>query len=634
MPEIANLVDYYLAKNEYEQNSAQPRRPLDTNASLAPSVDFAFSRIPVESRDSRESKEESKEENQADDGTPWEHLTRKDVADGVPVLILNTDGTSSGKRGTISGGEVRKLTRTERLPGGVDKKVEYDAVFVTTGQEADTKETETRKRRKGQQYPLVRLRLPGSSDSDPESKQEIEAEVSYSAEVRALLELWKTKGIGDRMGTPSAETLRMAKEAADEFSRPPRTEDRTVYLKDGTFADAERLFRKLTGPVTVTGTAATANRTAMKQIGGGASAGDSTWYLREESKNMHEIAATIELQLSGSAGKHSCEYKFVRSREETSAALARIEGWQADPEKARTIRRRFEVGQDPRDTDVTADLVGGSYGRVRRAYFASMDEVVSRKVDTYFKPEAWQKFGTYPVRQRLLFLNRNFTGSRVDMERRQGDSLITSRKDHDLADGLARIDNVLAYQKKSPSQQEPARAHRDVPPARMGGEPVPVASVGRLFWDRFRAMDATRQIAVIEGSIDRAGREKSDLEIAEGLAYLRAQQPGKAEPVSRLRIAEVEFVINSAHSYKFHEHSMDSHPGLGGTQQEVELAIMRQALERYRADALPRPGLVGSISESKHAVVVNGVRIVYLAWSPAPGSGLIHIPDYMAKTEG
>ncbi|MCS7483778.1 hypothetical protein ACFFQW_46440 [Umezawaea endophytica] len=90
------------------------------------------------------------------------------------------------------------------------------------------------------------------------------------------------------------------------------------------------------------------------------------------------------------------------------------------------------------------------------------------------------------------------------------------------------------------------------------------------------------------------------------------------------------FTISGGHSYKFHEESLESHPGHAGTQKEVELAIMQQALGRYLENALPRSGAAGGIADKKHSVIVNGVKVVYVAWSPAPGSNLITISDYMA----
>jgi hypothetical protein len=169
------------------------------------------------------------------------------------------------------------------------------------------------------------------------------------------------------------------------------------------------------------------------------------------------------------------------------------------------------------------------------------------------------------------------------------------------------------------------------------GDPrvISFLSVGRLFWDRFRAFSDEEQLAFIKQSTGvPEGATKSPIEQAKSLRYL-PNKGGQAssEYTSTIKLSGVTFLISSEHSYKYHEQGIDSHPGIAGTQKEVEMAILLQALQRYRAKALPRSGAVGGIAKSTNVVKVNGINIVYLAWSPNPESEMVYIPDYMVQPD-
>jgi hypothetical protein len=116
----------------------------------------------------------------------------------------------------------------------------------------------------------------------------------------------------------------------------------------------------------------------------------------------------------------------------------------------------------------------------------------------------------------------------------------------------------------------------------------------------------------------------------EGETGNAARDRGEPEPSSQLTVGDYRFVINSRHAYKFHDQSLRSHPGRAGTLKEVELAVIRDALVRHLAGALPRESTVGKLADSPYRITVNGVQIQYLAWAASPGGKVIHIPDYMA----
>jgi hypothetical protein len=409
-----------------------------------------------------------------------------------------------------------------------------------------------------------------------------------------------------------------------------KTEARTVYIQEGPWDAAEEAFAKCLGVSgKPSGTAEEANRRWQIEYHG------VTAILREESSVPQDIAATIELQL----GEHICEYKWARVASERRQERGRVEHW--DPQapieqfRASLVEQLFVGGQSTK-SGTTSDLVGGSTGATQQDQFGSWDDLLGSGLAKAFKPEALEHLQklSCPEQDKLRFVNRGFTGSRITVGNDSGL--------HEMEHGLARINEVRSYitgkiesqdiVDKTPYQEqlrELDRLQQSFGASKPAGGAKPdtqLLSIEGLFWERFGALSAEAQIHMINDSIPA-------LKQASTLAYEDKHETGEAEPESVIEVSGYEFHIGSRHAYKFHEQSIDSHPGFAGTQKEIELAIMKQALQRHLAGALPRVGAVGKMSESTHAVEVNGVRIVYLAWSPAPTSRRVFIPDYMARPE-
>lgn len=409
-----------------------------------------------------------------------------------------------------------------------------------------------------------------------------------------------------------------------------KTEARSVYIQDGPWEAAESAFRKFLQPSgNPSGSPEEADRRWQVTYHG------LTAILREESSAPQDIAATIELQL----GDHICEYKWARTEMERRQERGRVEHW--DP-KAPIEQRRAGLVEElfaaPQTLELnhTSDLVGGSTGLTQQdGLLRSWEEFLGSDLCKRFKPKALEHIGqlSCPEQDKLRFVNRRFTGSRIAVGNDPGLK--------EMPHGLARVNEVRGYLQgkldsneivdKTPYQQQLLELDRlqvAFGESRSGGGAKPdtqLLSVEALFWERFDALSAEEQIAMIDGSLPALTQVSS-------LAYEDKSQSGEAEPESIAHVSGYEFHIGSRHAYKFHEQSIDSHPGLAGTQKEIELALMKQALQRHLAGALPRSGAVGKMGESTNWVEVNGLRIMYLAWSPAPTSKRIYIPDYMARS--
>ncbi|MCS7483777.1 hypothetical protein ACFFQW_46435 [Umezawaea endophytica] len=380
------------------------------------------------------------------------------------------------------------------------------------GRDPDTVIVLSNKKNRSRNLNNLRLLTEVEAANDTEDGLPV-VDMNRSPEVLELLGLWKLRSdhkVGGNLGNPTSETVRLAREAGARFDGPPETKDRTVYVVEGAFSDAEGLMRRLFGEVSITGSAVTADRRAQVDRLG------ATWVLREDSSATDRIAGTIELQI----GEHSCEYKFARSKEEQAEEKRRVEQWSPDSpktlENAEHIRREFAQAQDPRGADVTADLVGGSYGKPEAPYFRSWDEFAGQGPGkSFFTDQAWKHLLGYPEKSRLLFVNRNFGGSRIDTQRYdEKTQKLVSRPAHDLPHGFGVVDPVLAHQGRKHQAKEAART-RDISSRHGPRTPYPgpnalspdvsVVSVGRLFWRRFKSLDAEGQIGVITESLGTDG---------------------------------------------------------------------------------------------------------------------------------
>jgi hypothetical protein len=497
---------------------------------------------------------------------------------------------------------------------------------------------------------------------DPEA-----GDIVLDPTVNNIISMWgwsKTSKTVAALGNPNPAILPFITALHDSFGgMKPKIEDRTVYIKTGNWDDAEGIFRSTFGAGKQEGSLKLSNRKSTVIIHG------ITAVLREESSATDTINATIELQIGG----HHAEYKWERTAPEKEIEEARVTSWDpsSDEEKARAklIYRRFEHGNADYKNETTNTLVGGSYGPREKEQFKSAQEF--RDSPAYarvLKPKTRVYFETIPEAQQLLFINRNFSGGRIQTLVPKKDNPESSEeKEVALRQGLASVEGVIGYLTdkikkahnaallaqeegqseeavkliilKSGYEKELTDLQSRIPkqgatrPKPGGSGNISLLSIGRIFWDRFKSLSEEEQIQMIKDSTGvPEGATKSPIEQAHDLKYVRnTSQKAGSEYTSTLRIAEVTFYISSEHAYKFHEQGIDSHPGIAGTQKEVEFAVMTQALQRYRAKALPRSGAVGGISESNNVVTVNGINIVYLAWSPNPESDVIYIPDYMAQ---
>lgn len=484
--------------------------------------------------------------------------------------------------------------------------------------------------------------------------------------VNSIINVWgwgKTSKTVGALGNPNPAIIPLITGLDGEFGTRPKIEDRTVYIKTGNWSDAENVFRRIFGAGRQEGSSKLSNRKYTVIVHG------ITAILREESSATDTINATIELQI----GAHHAEYKWERTEPEKGEEERRVTSWDpsSDEEKARAklIYRRFEHGNADYGNKTTNTLVGGSYGPNEKEQFKSAQEFRDNPAYTrVLKPKTRVYFETIPEPQQLLFINRNFSGGRIQtLVPKKDNPESTEEREVALRQGLASVEGVISYLTdkikkahnaallaqeegqseeavkliilKSGYEKELTDLQSRIPkqgttkPKPGGSGDISLLSIGRLFWDRFKSLSEEEQIQMIKDSTGvPEGATKSPIEQAHDLKYVRNKsQKAGSEYTSTLQIAEVTFYISSEHAYKFHEQGIDSHPGIAGTQKEVEFAIMVQALQRYRAKALPRSGAVGGISDSTNVVTVNGIKIVYLAWSPNPESDVIYIPDYMAQ---
>lgn len=482
-----------------------------------------------------------------------------------------------------------------------------------------------------------------------------------------IAELWGrdvAPPVVGKMNTLTPEELNTIEELHRGFEGyPPKTDDRTVYIRPGSWDDGEGVFLTTFGSSTMTGSAQLSDRMRTAKKGG------ITAILREKNSASHIINATIELQI----GRHHIEYKWERTTGEQAAEEERVSRWDPDSaeerESAAQIYRRFALGQADPDKEYTNELVGGSAGLEEAPKYASVEAFMADRHNRgLFKPKALSYFRRLPENQKLLFINRNFAGSKIatQIPHEENGNGMTNR-DVVMESGYADVQNVYSYlsnkintaDKEMEKLKEESRPYETtgnikkwyqkqfnelkkklrskkfgntaMPSQSVGGDNFKLLSVESLFWDRFMRLSADAQIEMIGGATTAIHQStKSPLEQAAALHYVRNEGQENREHTSTVKISNVTFTIGSGHAYRFHQQGLHTHPGIAGTQKEVEFAIMNQVLQRYWAKSLPRSGAVGGIAESENFVMVNGVKIIYLAWSPNPVSDVIYIPDYMA----
>ncbi|MGN6109900.1 MAG: eCIS core domain-containing protein [Kofleriaceae bacterium] len=442
----------------------------------------------------------------------------------------------------------------------------------------------------------------------------------------------KTKvGEALELAKPSDALVELIERLSGEHGGKPDTRARSVFIVDGTWDDAVAFCNQhLPQPLKIEGNAEEGNRW-----------GESSFYeaptiLRETSASSDGIAATLEIQIGG----HHCEYKWQRTEQERIAEVGRVEHW--DPEAPISHVRAVLAGSmieqgahGPRGTSRS----GGSSGLEETTRFESLEDFLGSERGLQLTPGAIERLRSHaaPETAKLRLANRCFAGSRLETESGVGKQILMEEKQ----DGYTSVEPVRSYLTKQGEEGTDRLKDLEIEIGRnrlshrsIGARgDLALISIEKRFWDQFLALDEAQQIERIDEALapfSPLSGETSRIEVAQQLPYDdRPDQPG--EPKSFLEIGEYKFEISSRHGFKFHEQSLESHPGHAGTLKEVELAIVHQALARHLAGALPRSGAVGKMAESPFSVVVGGVRIFYLAWAAAPTAKTIYIPDYMAE---